>query len=52
MAFGFLGATERDFRVADLGVHPGEIRIQRQSPLVFGDTLRGAVAKDQDEGQR
>ena len=43
MGFGFLAPTEKKLRNPDVRVRPGQIPIQRQRPLAFGDALSRAV---------
>src|SRR5208282_5345975 len=52
MPFGFLRATKRNFRVADLRVRAGKVWIKRQCPFELGNTLLGPVGKDQDKAIR
>ena len=48
VSFCFLGATNKKLARSDRGMGEGEISIQRQRMLIFGDALKGALAKNVD----
>ena len=51
MGFGFPAPTEIKLRNPDVRVRLGQIPIQRQRPLAFGDALSRAVRKDLHKAQ-
>ena len=46
VSLGFLGATGKDLAKSDEGMSVGEIAIQRQRVLAFGDALERALRQD------
>ena len=52
MGLGFFGAKEVDITYPYPGMRIGEISIQRQRVLTFGDALRGALGQDVDKSQQ
>jgi hypothetical protein len=51
MGFGFCALTEKELRSPDIRVRSGQIPIQRQRPLAFGDALSRAVRKSLHKAQ-
>ena len=51
MGLGLLAATEKIFGKTDERVRAGQISIQRQRLLAFGDALSRAVRKNLDDAQ-
>ena len=51
VGLGFPAATEKKLRPADENVSVGQISIQRQRLLTFGDALGRAVCMDLDDAQ-
>src|ERR1700691_4145079 len=43
VSLGFFGATDKNLANADKGIRVGEISIQRQRVLAFGDALHSAL---------
>ena len=52
VSLGFLGATGKDLAKSDEGMRVGEIAIQRQRMLAFGDALDGALRQDLDVAEK
>ncbi len=51
VSLGFFGATDENLTKSDRGMGAGEISIQRQRMLTFGDALRRALGEYVDKSQ-
>ena len=51
VSLGFFGATDKNLAKSYNGMGVGEISIQRQRMLAFGDALRGALGEHLDKSQ-
>ena len=51
MGLRFFGATDKSLTKSDNGMGVGEIAIQRQRMLAFGDALCGALGAYVDKSQ-